>query len=97
MKRLSPGFRLDRYKTHDISLIIDRVTITEKNSKRIKDSVALALKKGKNEIQLIDSNNNAKILSKLLMCPDSGISLPEPEPNLFHSIHQRELVLNVMD
>ena len=83
LKRLSPGFRLDRYKTHDISLIIDSVTISEKNSKRIKDSVALALKKGKNEIQLIDSKNNSKILSKLLMCPDSGISLPEPEPNLF--------------
>ena len=83
LKSLSLGFRLDRYKTHDISLVVDRISIQEKNKQRLKESVNLALKKGKNELIIIDETHQLRTLSKSLMCPDSGISLPEPEPNLF--------------
>ena len=83
LKSLSLGFRLDRYKTHDISLVVDRISVQEKNKQRLKESVNLALKKGKNELIIIDETHQLRTLSKSLMCPDSGISLPEPEPNLF--------------
>ena len=82
MKNLSLGFRLDRYKNHDISLIVDRALVNDKNKSRIQKSISLAFKKGKKEIQIIE---NAEItnFSKQLMCSKSGISLPNPEPNIF--------------
>ena len=83
LKSLSLGFRLDRYKTHDISLVVDRISVQEKNKQRLKESVNLALKKGKNELIIINENQQLRTLSKSLMCSDSGISLPGPEPNLF--------------
>ena len=58
LKSLSLGFRLDRYKTHDISLVVDRISVQEKNKQRLKESVNLALKKGKNELIIIDETNN---------------------------------------
>ena len=80
---LTIGFRLDRYKTHDISLVLDRISINEKNISRIKQSLSLGFKKGKVEIQLINQNNSKRSFSKLLMCPTSGVSLPIAEPNHF--------------
>ena len=80
---LTIGFRLDRYKTHDISLVLDRISINEKNISRIKQSLSLGFKKGKGEIQLINQNNNKRSFSKSLMCPSSGVSLPIAEPNHF--------------
>ena len=80
---LTVGYRLDRYKTHDISLVVDRITIKENNKPRLKQSLSLALKKGKGEIQLFNTENESRNLSKLLMCPKSGVSLPAAEPNLF--------------
>jgi excinuclease ABC subunit A len=82
IKELSLGFRLDRYKTHDISLIIDRAIVNEKSKTRIQQSVSLAFTKGKEEIQIIE-NGNATNFSKQLMCSKSGVSLPSPEPNIF--------------
>ena len=81
--RLTIGFRLDRYKTHNISLVLDRISINEKNISRVKQSLSLGFKKGKGEIQLIDQENNKRSFSKLLMCPSSGVSLPIAEPNHF--------------
>ena len=80
---LTIGFRLDRYKTHDISLVLDRISINEKNTSRIKQSLSLGFKKGKGEIQLINQENIKRSFSKLLMCPSSGVSLPIAEPNHF--------------
>ena len=80
---LTVGFRLDRYKTHDISLIVDRINVKEKNTTRLKQSVQLALKKGKGELQVVNNENTFRNFSKHLMCPSSGIALPTPEPNLF--------------
>ena len=82
IKNISLGYRLDRYKTHDISLIVDRILINENNRDRLQKSISLAFKKGKDEVQIIE--NDQKInFSKLLMCSESGVSLPNPEPNLF--------------
>jgi len=77
------GLKLDRYKIHNISLLIDRVNITQKQNSRIKKAVEIGLKKGKGEIILIDNNNNEYNYSKYLMCSESGMSLPEPQANIF--------------
>jgi excinuclease ABC subunit A len=78
--------KLDRYKVHDIELVIDRLSGNEPES-RIKDSLRLALKQGKGSMMLAPLEEKSKMevqhYSKYLMCPTSGISYPEPEPNLF--------------
>ena len=82
IQNIGLGYRLDRYKTHDISLIVDRILINENNKVRLQKSISLALKKGKDEVQIIE--NDQKItFSKLLMCAEGGVSLPKAEPNLF--------------
>ncbi len=83
---LTKGMKLDRYKVHDIELVIDRLAGNEPES-RIKDSVRLALKHGKGSMMVAPldekSKGDVQHYSKFLMCPTSGISYPEPEPNLF--------------
>lgn len=79
-----PGMRLDRYKIHDIELVIDRIRATEESSKRLVEGVERALKIGKGIIMIQDhESGEIRHFSKFLMCPDSGISYREPEPNLF--------------
>ncbi len=80
---LTIGFRLDRYKTHDISLVIDRTSTKIDNKNRLKQSLKLGLRKGKGEVQIISKDGVSRSFSKLLMCAKSGISLPIGEPNLF--------------
>ena len=77
------GLRLDRYKIHDISLIIDRIQVSKKSEKRLSSAISNGLKKGKGEISIMNTNGDTKHFSKWLMCPKSGFSLPEPEPNIF--------------
>ncbi len=81
---LTFGMHLDRYKVHDIELVIDRVTPSEKTEKRLKTSVRTALKQGKGSLMVYDPKDRSAVhYSKNLMCPTSGISYPEPEPNTF--------------
>ena len=81
---LEYGMKVDRYKTHTIYLIIDRIKVSQTNLNRLKKAILEALKKGKGELGIFDKKNE-KItsFSKWLMCPKSGFSLAEPEPNLF--------------
>lgn len=91
VKELTSKFQLDRYKIHDIEIIIDRLIINEENKKRINDSVNLAMKYGKGSLVIAkiishrntDEVSQIKHFSKFLMCPDTGISYDEPSPNLF--------------
>jgi excinuclease ABC subunit A len=78
------GMRLDRYKIHDIELVVDRIIVNEKDRQRLKDSVQVAMKHGDASMMVLDlETNKSKFFSRSLMCPTSGISYPEPEPNLF--------------
>ena len=78
------GMRLDRYKIHDIEVVIDRMQLSEMDSKRIYNSVVTAMKQGDSMIMVIDYDSRKfRNYSRSLMCPSSGISYPEPEPNLF--------------
>lgn len=81
---LRKGMKLDRYKTHDIELIIDRLTVREELTDRIKHSIATAQKHGKGSVMILNENTGkTQLLSRHLMCPVSGISYDEPAPNSF--------------
>ncbi len=76
--------RLDRYKVHDIELVIDRLKVKAADPKRLAETCATALKYGKGNLMVVDTRTDqARYLSRNLMCPTSGIAYEEPEPNLF--------------
>jgi len=84
IKGITKGMKLDRYKTHNIEMVIDQLIVNEKDKKRISDSVYLAMKHGNGTLMVFDvAENHYFLLSKNLMCPTTGISYDEPAPNLF--------------
>jgi len=83
---LKKGMKLDRYKTHDIEIVIDRLKIDEttENDKRLSESINTAMYHGDDVLLVIDQDTQeARYFSRNLMCPSSGISYPNPEPNNF--------------
>ncbi len=81
---IEKGMKLDRYKIHDIEIVVDRLEISAKDKKRIYDDVVTAMKHGDKSMMLMDfETNEVRHFSRLLMCPTTGISYPEPEPSLF--------------
>ena len=80
---VEPKMQVDRYKIHDIDIVVDRLVISENDSKRLYTSVQAALKIAKGIIRIADKDNNVFYYSKYLMDPVSGISYDEPQPNTF--------------
>ncbi|RXM43891.1 excinuclease ABC subunit UvrA [Flavobacterium sp. YO12] len=83
---LVSGMKLDRYKTHDIEIVVDRMVIenTEDNQKRLAESINTAMHHGENVLMILDQDSNeVRYFSRNLMCPSTGISYQNPEPNLF--------------
>ncbi len=83
---LEPKMQVDRYKIHDIEIVIDRVKVKESDRHRITQSVRTALKEGKDTMEVILHNgedDKTYFFSKQLVCPTSGISYDEPAPNSF--------------
>ncbi|BFM41401.1 excinuclease ABC subunit UvrA [Flavobacterium sp. CFS9] len=83
---LVSGMKLDRYKTHDIEIVVDRMLIenTEDNQKRLSQSINTAMHHGENVLMILDQDTNeVRYFSRNLMCPTTGISYQNPEPNLF--------------
>ncbi len=80
---ISTGLQLDRYKIHDIEIVIDKIKINPDNTSRLKKSVEVAFKHGNGTMMIIDEENKSRYLSRQLMCPTTGISYPEPQPNTF--------------
>lgn len=84
IKGVEFNMQLDRYKIHDIDLVIDNLVVRELSRQRLVNSLRLTLKQGKGVIILLDNENGESFnYSKYLMCPTTGISYPEPEPNTF--------------
>jgi excinuclease ABC subunit A len=80
------GMKLDRYKIHDIEIVVDRLKISSKEDlkKRLFDSIKTAMYHGEDVLMVMDQDNgDIKYFSRNLMCPSSGISYPNPEPNNF--------------
>jgi excinuclease ABC subunit A len=80
---ISPKMQVDRYKIHDIEIVIDRLIIDREDKKRLLDSLQTAMKAGKGIIKISDKDNNVSHFSRYLMCPTTGISYDEPQPNSF--------------
>ena len=86
IKDITTGMKLDRYKTHDIEIVIDRMVIedTPDNEKRLSESIKTAMYHGENVLMILDQDSNEiRFFSRNLMCPTTGISYQNPEPNLF--------------
>ena len=84
-REISHGMKLDRYKNHDIEVVIDKLVISGEDPKRLQDSVHTALKQGEGSLMIVlkDDVNNVRYFSRLLMCPTSGISYSEVAPHNF--------------
>jgi len=81
---LKPGFKLDRYQTHDIEVVIDRIKVDKSKRDRLSSSIEVAMKLGDDLVFIADIDLNKSFpFSKSLICPDSGISYEEPSPNSF--------------
>ena len=86
IKDITVGMKLDRYKTHDIEIVIDRMQVdaSEAVEKRLMESINTAMSQGENVLMILDQDTNAvRYFSRNLMCPTTGISYQNPEPNLF--------------
>ncbi len=78
------GMRVDRYKNHDIEIVVDRLTAHEKERARMKKSLSAAMKQGKGVCMILEKDGTEpRYFSSQLMCPTSGISYNEPAPHSF--------------
>jgi excinuclease ABC subunit A len=80
---ITAKMQVDRYKIHDIEIVVDRLLVDRKDVKRLQDSLQTAMRLGKGIIKISDKENNVSHFSKFLMCPTTGISYDEPQPNSF--------------
>ncbi|MEZ4874770.1 MAG: excinuclease ABC subunit UvrA [Flavobacteriaceae bacterium] len=83
---ITKGMRIDRYKTHDIEIVIDRLKISEESdhNKRLTETILTAMYHGDDVMMVLDNETEElRYFSRSLMCPTSGISYPNPEPNNF--------------
>lgn len=84
VQEIAFGMQLDRYKVHDIEVVVDRLLVEERYADRIKKAVETAMKHGKGVLMVLDDKTDEiRHYSRKLMCPSTGISYDEPEPNTF--------------
>ncbi len=86
IRDIERGMKLDRYKTHDIEVVIDRMKITKDEStlKRLSDSLSVAMQQGNGVLIILpQGEDKPRYFSRNLMCPSTGLSYPLPEPNTF--------------
>ena len=84
MREIEFGMMLDRYKTHDIEIVVDRLEVNDDCKSRITKSVQTAFRYGKGLLMVMDhETEQVRYFSRLLMCPTTGLSYEDPEPNIF--------------
>ncbi len=86
IREVEKGMKLDRYKTHDIEIVIDRLQVDNSSLKRLGESIKTAMHHGEDSLLVIDADAEGdapRYFSRNLMCPSTGISYPKPEPNTF--------------
>ena len=84
IREATHGLKLDRYKNHDIEVVIDKLLVAEKDRARLKQSMQKAMQQGNGIVMLLEKDKDeARYFSKMLMCPTSGISYDEPAPHNF--------------
>lgn len=81
---LEPGMKLDRYKNHNIEVVIDKMKVNNEDDERIAKSVSMAMRQGDGLMMILDADiNEARFYSKRLMCPTTGMAYKDPAPNIF--------------
>jgi len=81
---MSHGYKVDRYKNHNIEVVIDKLVVDENDRKRLRDSVDIAMKHGQGIIMILDqATGDTRFFSRHLMCPTTGISYNDPAPHSF--------------
>ena len=84
VKEVLPGMRVDRYKNHDIEIVIDKMRVTNTDEERLRQSVATAMQQGEGLILILDADTGeVRHYSKRLMCPVTGLAYREPAPHNF--------------
>ena len=84
LREALPGMKLDRYKNHDVEVVIDKLVVADKDDTRLKNSVATAMRQGEGLMMILDAQTeNVRHYSKRLMCPVTGLSYKEPAPHNF--------------
>ena len=84
IRELVAGMRIDRYKVHDIEIVVDRIQVRESDDKRLKESVSVAMHEGRGIMMVLEKDaESPRFFSSQLMCPTSGISYNEPAPHSF--------------
>lgn len=84
VREITHGMKLDRYKNHDIEVVIDKLIVGDKDDKRLKQSIATAMRQGDGLLMVLDfQSENIRHYSKRLMCPVTGLSYKEPAPHNF--------------
>jgi len=84
IREVERGMRLDRYKTHDIEVVIDRLLVNTDSEKRLDETIKTAMYTGNNVLMVIDlEKNTPRFFSREFMCPTTGIAYPKPEPNTY--------------
>lgn len=84
IKDMERGMKVDRYKNHNIEVVIDKLQVQDKDDARLKKSVTIAMKQGDGLLMIMDKDTNeAKYYSKRLMCPTTGMAYGDPAPNKF--------------
>ena len=84
LKEITRGMKVDRYKNHNIEVVIDKLRVQDKDDERLKKSVATAMKQGDGLLMIMEKDSGeAKYYSKRLMCPTTGMSYGDPAPNKF--------------
>ena len=84
MREVVKGMKVDRYKNHDIEVVVDKLQVREKDEERLKRSVNKSLEQGEGLMVVLDATDNtARFFSKQLMCPTTGLSYREPAPHNF--------------
>ena len=84
VKEITHGMKVDRYKNHDIEMVVDKMAVGDKEDKRLKQSIATAMHQGDGLIMILDAQTNeVRHYSKRLMCPVTGLSYKEPAPHNF--------------
>lgn len=84
IKEIERGMKVDRYKNHNIEVVVDKLKVRGKDDERLKKSVQIAMRQGDGTLMILDEHDNSiKNYSKRLMDPTTGLSYGEPAPNIF--------------
>ncbi len=84
IREMERGMKVDRYRNHDIEVVVDRLRVRQKEAERLRNSIRTAMKQGDGLVMIVDvEDGSAKYYSKRLMCPTTGLAYADPAPNNF--------------